>query len=58
MFDFYRNFRSFLNAHRYISPEQLIAELGEKVIRPAELKVLDLQSSTLAVGSSEPGEFS
>jgi uncharacterized protein YjbI with pentapeptide repeats len=46
MFDFYRNFRSFLNVHRYASQEQLIVELGEKVIRPAELKVLDLQSST------------
>jgi hypothetical protein len=42
MFDFYRNFRSFLNVHRYVSQEQLIADLGEKVIRPAELKVLDL----------------
>jgi hypothetical protein len=46
MFDFYQNFRSFLNVHRYASQEQLIADLGEKVIRPAELKVLDLQSST------------
>ena len=36
MFDFYRNFRSFLNVHRYASQEQLIADLGEKVIRPAE----------------------
>jgi hypothetical protein len=39
-------FRSFLNVHRYASQEQLIADLGEKVIRPAELKVLDLQGST------------
>ena len=46
MFDFYRNFRSFLNVHRYASQEQLIADLGEKVIRPAELKVLDLRAST------------
>jgi uncharacterized protein YjbI with pentapeptide repeats len=46
MFDFYRHFRSFLNVHRYASQEQLIADLGEKVIRPAELKVLDLQGST------------
>jgi Pentapeptide repeats (8 copies) len=46
MFDFYQNFRSFLNVHRYASQEQLIADLGEKVIRPAELKVLDLQGST------------
>jgi hypothetical protein len=34
------------NVHRYASQEQLIADLGEKVIRPAELKVLDLQGST------------
>ena len=47
MFDFYRNFLSFLNVHRYASQEQLIAELGEKVIRPAELKVLDLQGRDL-----------
>jgi hypothetical protein len=46
MFEFYRSFRSFLNVHRYASQEQLIVELGEKVIRPAELKVLDLQNST------------
>jgi hypothetical protein len=52
MFDFYRNSRSFLNVHRYASQEQLIADLGEKVIRPAELKVLDLQGSTLAHGAS------
>ena len=46
MFDFYRNRPSFLNVHRYASQEQLIADLGEKVIRPAELKVLDLRGST------------
>jgi hypothetical protein len=46
MFDFYRHRPSFLNVHRYDSQEQLIADLGEKVIRPAELKVLDLQDST------------
>jgi hypothetical protein len=34
MFDFYRNFQSFLKTHRYASQEQLIAELGEKVIPP------------------------
>src|SRR5258706_6525603 len=46
MFDFYRNIRSVLKVHRYANQEQLIADLGEKVIRPAELKVLDLQGST------------
>ena len=46
MFDFYRNRPSFLPVHRYASQEQLLADLGEKVIRPAELKVLDLRGST------------
>jgi hypothetical protein len=36
-----------LTIHRYDSQAQLIAELGEKVIRPAELKVLDLQGRDL-----------
>jgi uncharacterized protein YjbI with pentapeptide repeats len=46
MFDFYRNMPWFLPVHRYASQEQLLAGLGEKVIRPAELKVLDLRGST------------
>jgi hypothetical protein len=46
MFDFYRNRPSFLTVHRYVSQEQLLADLGEKVIRPAELKVSDLRGST------------
>ena len=45
MFDFYRNRPSFLTVHRYASQEQLLADLGEKVIRPAELKVLELRGS-------------
>ena len=39
MFDFYQNFPWFLKVFRYASPEQLIAHLGERVIRPAEHKV-------------------
>jgi hypothetical protein len=35
-----------LTTHCYDSQMQLIDDLGEKVIRPAELKVLDLQGST------------
>jgi hypothetical protein len=46
MFDFYRKFQWFLDVHRYASQEQLIADLGEKVIRPAELKVPELQGRT------------
>jgi hypothetical protein len=41
MFDFYRNRPSFLTVHRYANQEQLIADLGDKVIGPAELKVLE-----------------
>ena len=43
MFDFYRNRPSFLTVHRYADQAQLLAELGDKVIRPAELKVLELR---------------
>ncbi len=43
MFDFYRNSRNFLTVYRYDTPERLIADLGERVIRPAEDKVLELQ---------------
>jgi hypothetical protein len=44
MFDFYRNRPSFLKpVHRYADQEQLLADLGDKVIRPAELKVLELR---------------
>jgi hypothetical protein len=46
MFDFYRNYQWVLNVHRYASQEQLIGDLGEKVIRPAELKVVDLRGSS------------
>ena len=43
MFDFYRNMKSFLTVHRYADQEQLLAHLGDKVIRPAELKVRELR---------------
>ncbi len=36
MFDFFRNFRSFLKVHYYNNQQQLIADLGERVIDPAE----------------------
>jgi hypothetical protein len=38
MFDFYRPYPWFLPVLRYASQEQLIADFGEKVIRPAEAK--------------------
>jgi len=43
MFDFYRNRPSFLTVHCYADQKQLLAELGDKVIRPAELKVRELR---------------
>jgi uncharacterized protein YjbI with pentapeptide repeats len=43
MFDFYRNRPSFLTVYRYVDQEQLLANLGDKVIRPAELKGLELR---------------
>jgi hypothetical protein len=43
MFDFYRNRPSFLTVYRYADQEQLLADLGDKVIRPAELKALELR---------------
>ena len=43
MFDFYRNRPSFLTVHRYADEEQLLADLGDKVIRSAELKALELR---------------
>ena len=44
MFDFYQNRPSFLPVHRYATQEQLLADLGDKVIRPAELKVVELRA--------------
>jgi uncharacterized protein YjbI with pentapeptide repeats len=43
MFDFYRNRPSFLTVHRYADQEELLSDLGDKVIRPAELKVQELR---------------
>ena len=43
MFDFYHHRPSFLPVHRYADQEQLLADLGDKVIGPAELKVRELR---------------
>jgi hypothetical protein len=43
MFDFYCHFPWFLKAHRYDSQSQLLADLGEQVIRPAEMKLQELR---------------
>ena len=39
MFDFYQGRPSFLPVHRYGTPVQLLADLGDRVIGPAEAKV-------------------
>jgi hypothetical protein len=43
MFDFFRRYPWVLMAHRYESQQQLIADLGDHVIRPAEAKVLEFR---------------
>lgn len=43
MFDFYRPMPWFLTVHRYADQEQLLADLGDKVIRSAELKGRELR---------------
>jgi hypothetical protein len=54
MFDFYRNFRSFLKVHRYASQEQLIADRGEKVIAPVEAKVKEVRRRMIEAELAEP----
>jgi uncharacterized protein YjbI with pentapeptide repeats len=43
MFDFLRKYPWALRAYRYDNEQQLIANLGEHVIRPAEVEVLELR---------------
>jgi uncharacterized protein YjbI with pentapeptide repeats len=46
MFDHYRNMSSFLKpVHRYADQEQLLADLSDKVILPAEQKVQELRDN-------------
>jgi hypothetical protein len=44
MFDFFKRFPWFLEAHRYDDPAQLLTEVGEKVIGPIEAEVVKLRS--------------
>jgi hypothetical protein len=44
MFDFFRRYPWFLTAHRYESPAQLLADLTERVIAPAEAEVARLRT--------------
>ncbi|GLR90901.1 pentapeptide repeat-containing protein [Bradyrhizobium iriomotense] len=43
MFDFYQRRPTFLTIHRYTDQKQLIADLADKVIRPAEIKVQEFR---------------
>ena len=45
MFDFYRHFPWFLPVHRYDTPEQLLSELSDRVIKPSEAKALEFRST-------------
>jgi hypothetical protein len=48
MFDFYRGRSSFLHVHRYDTLAQLLADLGDRVIDPAQKKALELRVTTVA----------
>jgi hypothetical protein len=52
MFDFYQGRPSFLPVHRYDTPVRLLADLSDRVIGPAEAKVLELRATTVAPLSS------
>jgi uncharacterized protein YjbI with pentapeptide repeats len=43
MFEHFRRYPWVLDIHRYSSLEQLIIDLGERVIRPAESKILEIR---------------
>ncbi len=45
MFEHFRRYPWVLPIHRYETLDQLIADLGERVIRPAEIKVVELRGS-------------
>jgi hypothetical protein len=47
MFEHFRRYPWVLKPYHYRSQEQLIADLGERVIGPAEAKVLELRQSQL-----------
>lgn len=47
MFEHFRRYPSVLPLHEYASQDQLIAELPEKVIEPAERKVMELRPKSV-----------
>jgi hypothetical protein len=51
MFDFYRHFPWFLPVHPYDTQEQLLTDLVDRVIRPAEDKVVELRGAPAPSGN-------
>ena len=45
MFEHFRRYPWVLPTHVYASPERLIADLGERVIGPAEIKAHELRAT-------------
>jgi hypothetical protein len=43
MFDFFHRYPWVLKTHRYLTTDQLITDLSEQVIRPAEAKAQELR---------------
>jgi hypothetical protein len=52
--DFRRRYSWVLATHHYTSPEELIADLGERVIGPAEAAVRELRGLTSGSGAPFP----
>jgi hypothetical protein len=48
MFDFFRSFHWMLGTRYYADGDDLLADLSERVIRPAELKVAELRAHPLS----------
>jgi hypothetical protein len=51
MFDFYRHNHWFLKVHRYDNQEQLIADLGERVILPELRRAMRVNKRCLATAA-------
>ena len=55
MFDFYRHRPSFLSVHRYDTKEQLLVDLGDKVICRAELRFWSFEAEPHTRDARYPG---
>jgi hypothetical protein len=45
MFDFFHRYPWFLQVHRYVTQAHLLSELSDRVIEPAEAKVLEIRAT-------------